>query len=99
MQKPKAMAKRLDFFATYLGPLKGKKKHILCCDEPRMMQVLIGLQNNALKFTSSGKVETKIDIVKSGSEESLKISVIDTGVGIAAKDHEKLFKLFGFVKD
>ena len=93
------MAKRLDFFATFIGPLEGLKTQIVCCDEPRIMQVLIGLQNNALKFTSRGKVETQIQIVHNGKEEFLKISVIDTGVGIATKDHEKLFKLFGFVKD
>ena len=29
----------------------------------------------------------------------MKISVIDTGIGIAKEDHQKLFKLFGFVKD
>jgi signal transduction histidine kinase len=29
----------------------------------------------------------------------LKISVIDTGIGIAKKDHKKLFKLFGFLQD
>jgi len=30
-------------------------------------------------------------------EEYLKISVVDTGVGIPEKDQDKLFKLFGFV--
>ena len=29
----------------------------------------------------------------------LKVSVKDTGVGIAEADHDKLFKLFGFLKD
>jgi signal transduction histidine kinase len=29
----------------------------------------------------------------------LQISVIDTGIGIAHEDQDKLFKLFGFVKD
>ena len=29
----------------------------------------------------------------------LEISVIDSGIGIDKKDHEKLFKLFGFVSD
>ena len=31
--------------------------------------------------------------------EVLKISVVDSGIGIKESDKEKLFKLFGFVKD
>ena len=61
------------------------------------MQVLLGLQTNALKFTSSGKVETKVEIVEKTEDSFLRISVIDTGIGIAKEDHQKLFKLFGFV--
>jgi signal transduction histidine kinase len=32
-------------------------------------------------------------------DKFLQISVIDTGIGIDKKDHDKLFKLFGFIKD
>ena len=32
-------------------------------------------------------------------EMFLQVSVIDTGCGIPYKDQDKLFKLFGFVKD
>jgi len=27
------------------------------------------------------------------------VSIVDTGIGIKEEDHQKLFKLFGFVKD
>lgn len=33
------------------------------CDENRVMQVLLGIQSNALKFTQKGKVETRVTIV------------------------------------
>jgi len=48
------------------------------------MQVLIGLQSNALKFTKEGKVEIKAEIIhdEENIDDYLKISVIDTGVGI-----------------
>jgi signal transduction histidine kinase len=53
-----------------------------------------------LKFTEHGKVETTIEIIqKNGNEKFLKISVEDTGVGIPLENHDKLFKLFGFVQD
>ncbi len=49
------------------------------------MQVLLGLQSNALKFTQKGKVEIKIEFISSEIDETenyLSISVIDTGIGI-----------------
>ena len=60
------------------------------------MQVLLNLQSNALKFTKEGKVEIKVQIVE---ECKLKVSIIDSGVGIKQEDQAKLFKLFGFVND
>ena len=63
------------------------------------MQVLLGLQSNALKFTSSESVTIIVEIEKIGEERFLKISVKDTGIGIPEKDKSKLFKLFGFVTD
>ena len=33
------------------------------------------------------------------SDNFLKVQVIDTGIGIQRQDHNKLFKLFGFVQD
>ena len=57
------------------------------CDEHRIMQVLLGLESNALKFTDDGQIETVIKTIKNkDNEEFLSISVIDTGVGIALED-------------
>jgi signal transduction histidine kinase len=60
------------------------------------MQVLLNLQSNALKFTQKGKVEIKVSITE---ENFLKISVVDTGIGIKREDQDKLFKLFGFLRE
>ena len=60
------------------------------------MQVLLGLQSNALKFTEKGYVKIEVSIEE---EKNLVIKVIDTGVGIEYEDQDKLFKLFGFVQD
>ena len=48
------------------------------------MQVLLGLQANALKFTPKGKVQTDVEIIHNdeSGDQYLKISVIDTGIGI-----------------
>ena len=62
------------------------------------MQVLLGLQSNALKFTNSGSVTIIVEIEQQNDERHLKVSVKDTGTGILDKDKSKLFKLFGFVQ-
>lgn len=67
------------------------------------MQVLLGLQSNALKFTRKGTVSIHVEIidvedeVTHEKEEFLKIKVRDTGSGIPFEDQNKLFKLFGFL--
>jgi two-component system aerobic respiration control sensor histidine kinase ArcB len=63
------------------------------------MQVLLGIQANALKFTQRGKVLTTIEIDAQDKDKYLKISVIDSGIGIPVENQDKLFKLFGFVQD
>mmetsp|Transcript_17664 Transcript_17664/g.27345 ORF Transcript_17664/g.27345 Transcript_17664/m.27345 type:complete len:81 (-) Transcript_17664:802-1044(-) len=75
-------------------------------DEQRLMQVLLNLQSNALKFTKKGKVMIKASIDEAGDDSNfisvidkpkyLTIEVIDTGLGVAYEDQDKLFKLFGF---
>ena len=70
----------------------------------------MNLQSNAIKFTEAGHVIIRVQIVKDlegfanltpNTKEDLfiRISVEDTGVGIKKKDQDKLFRLFGFVKD
>jgi signal transduction histidine kinase len=36
---------------------------MICTDEQRVMQVLLGLQSNALKFTRKGSVDIIVDIL------------------------------------
>ena len=104
MQRQKANDKDLEFHAEFLNigtEEEGLESPMICCDEHRIMQVLLGIQANALKFTQNGKVQTNIEIIKDeGTDKKfLKISVIDTGIGIPKENQDKLFKLFGFVQD
>ena len=80
--------------------IDGKHSPMLRTDESRIMQVLIGLQSNALKFTTNGHVRTIVQIKEDqdGHKEVI-ISVEDTGIGITKKNQTKLFKLFGFIQD
>ncbi|MEO1431378.1 MAG: ATP-binding protein [Cyanobacteria bacterium J06632_19] len=69
-------------------------------DEKRLRQVLINLLGNAIKFTDSGSVTLRIDVLKqSDTHASILCQVIDTGVGIAEENLTKLFEAFEQVGD
>lgn len=64
-------------------------------DEARIRQVLLNLLNNAVKFTREGHITTSVHYVgTSEAGEIMRISVVDTGIGIAPELHERLFKRF-----
>jgi signal transduction histidine kinase len=59
-------------------------------DARRLTQVLLNLVGNAIKFTDQGKVEIRAR----QQGDRFKISVIDTGPGIAPADQAKIFEEF-----
>jgi signal transduction histidine kinase/ActR/RegA family two-component response regulator len=69
----------------------------LWVDERRIRQVLINLLNNAVKFTPEGGRITLAAYLPQEpiqAEHYLKITVSDTGIGIAEADLEQLFQPF-----
>lgn len=65
----------------------------LFADEGKLKQVLYNLLSNAIKFTpEAGKVT--LTAGRSGSGDSIQISVADTGIGIKPEDHERVFHEF-----
>ncbi|AVH65684.1 PAS domain S-box protein [Nostoc sp. 'Peltigera membranacea cyanobiont' N6] len=64
-------------------------------DRNRLLQVLINLISNAVKFTESGCVTCRVK----QENEGVCISVIDTGIGIAPEDQPKVFEKFRQVGD
>ncbi len=64
-------------------------------DELRIVQILNNLISNAYKFTSVGGIH--VEIVKTAQMDNkieLFFMVIDTGIGIAKSDQDKLFQSF-----
>ena len=64
-------------------------------DKYRLMQVVINLISNAVKFTDEGIVTCAVRKTGNG----VTVSVIDTGRGIAPSDHENVFEKFKQVGD
>ncbi|MFM2017634.1 MAG: hypothetical protein RL007_1290 [Bacteroidota bacterium] len=65
-------------------------------DKARLLQVLVNLTGNAIKFTDSGSVNVTVSVTrKSGSVRILHVDVVDTGIGIAAEQQQNIFKPFG----
>ncbi|MEG4044938.1 ATP-binding protein [Microcoleus sp. Pol17_C1] len=71
-------------------------------DEKRLRQVLLNLLGNSIKFTDKGSVTLKVEVIESNATRplpQLKFQVIDTGVGIASDQVNKLFQAFEQVGD
>lgn len=60
-------------------------------DRDRLIQVVINLVSNAVKFTPSGS----ITVAARSSGNAVTISVQDTGLGIAPEDHDRVWEQFG----
>ena len=64
-------------------------------DAVRVQQVLLNLAANAVKFTSAGEVVIRVRVLHEYRERTVvRFEVIDTGIGIALEDQQRLFGAF-----
>jgi signal transduction histidine kinase len=59
-------------------------------DERRIVQVLLNLLGNALKFTEAGEVTVRVTT----ADDAFLVAVSDSGPGISEADQEKIFEEF-----
>ncbi|HUR40321.1 MAG TPA: PAS domain S-box protein [Verrucomicrobiae bacterium] len=94
----------LEDVAAMLGPLAARKGLELLLELPPMeiqarsdaralKQILLNLVNNAIKFTETGSVTLQLQRLDR-EDHALEFGVVDTGIGIAAEHHDKIFHLF-----
>ncbi len=94
LQANRAHDKGLELICR-IDPKMGSLHH---GDPDRLRQVVNNLLGNAIKFTERGEVLVDVHVVEGDEQsEKLRIAVIDTGIGIAAKDMSKLFDAFSQV--
>jgi signal transduction histidine kinase len=60
-------------------------------DERRIRQVIFNLLSNAVKFTPAGGA---VDVTTDRVDGEVRVSVADTGPGLAPDDHERIFAEF-----
>ena len=86
MVAPQAAAKRLDFDLK----TEGRMPEYIRADAKRLRQILINLLSNAVRFTDHGSITLRLDLTR----EVARLQVIDTGIGIAEQDLERIFMPF-----
>jgi len=62
-------------------------------DPTRIRQIILNFVSNAVKFTDEGSINVNVSLVSEGKNKSIKISVIDSGIGIK-EDADLLFSAF-----
>lgn len=106
---PFELSKTLCQVAKSMAPAAREKGLEICCeiapevpsvvigDSARLRQILWNLLGNALKFTASGGVFIQVSADSQGAGGNglaLHFSVRDTGIGIPAERHERIFEKY-----
>ncbi|MBO6214176.1 MAG: response regulator [Lachnospiraceae bacterium] len=74
--------------------------YLLYGDEIRIKQVITNVLTNAVKYTEKGSVTLNIGYEKTAEDKlDLKVSVVDTGIGIKEEDLSKLFSPFERIEE
>lgn len=63
-------------------------------DQQKVEQVIKNFMSNALKFTSQGSITMKFSQIDINTIKNIKISVIDTGIGIPENKQQAIFEAF-----
>jgi signal transduction histidine kinase len=64
---------------------------LITADERKLKQVLVNLLSNAVKYTPDGG---RVEVLAERRDGEIRVSVSDTGVGIAPEDQARIFEEF-----
>ena len=88
--RPRAVEKGLEFKFSVDGPIP---RHIET-DPLRLRQVLLNVLNNAVKFTTRGRVGLQVRYSPGDAGGRVFLVIDDTGIGISREQLDRLFRPF-----
>jgi PAS domain S-box-containing protein len=80
---------------TLSGRITTTAQGEVMADAGRLRQVVLNLLTNAIKFTHAGEVS--LEVAHDGESRTLRVTVSDTGIGIAPEAATRLFQRFSQV--
>src|SRR5581483_633190 len=92
LMRPRAEAKGLAFHLGCEDAARGR----FVGDAVRVQQIVSNLAANAIKFTAQGAVRIEVGAGEAGADgrQTVRIAVVDTGIGFAPEAAERLFARF-----
>lgn len=88
--RPQAQSQGLDIVCEW-PPQNALALHDAWTDAARVRQILSNLITNALKYTVSGRITVRVAL-SDVDEDTARIEVIDTGIGIPPQDQQRIFE-------
>ena len=96
MHSARAKSKNIKLMLSYDSEIPT----LIIGDETRLSQILINLISNAIKFTTEGYVELRVEEKsRSDRRSTISFSVKDTGIGIEKSKIKKIFERFSQAED
>jgi signal transduction histidine kinase len=99
--RPQAQQKHLTFKILTTAT---RDEVILCGNYQRLLQVMLNLVGNAIKFTHEGGITITAELINKKTiahdqewPGTVKISIADTGIGVSLEKQDKLFQSFSQV--
>jgi PAS domain S-box-containing protein len=94
---PQVAARALTYTHDGCGPDTPERPHVVRADAEKLRQILLNLVTNAIKFTDPGgrvALACEVEAAVEGAAGVVHVRVADTGRGIAADQHERVFQPF-----
>jgi signal transduction histidine kinase/CheY-like chemotaxis protein len=90
--RPRALEKQLRLETRFRGAIPEE----IHSDPTRLLQILVNLTGNAIKFTEHGGITLRLELIPATDSGAalLAVDVVDTGIGLAPDEQSRIFEAF-----